>query len=160
MNGPLEESIFLPFPLSYIHGEKTPPSRRPHHDIAQSGTMTLPKVDPSRLGLVEAIGQAAVGAFRQGRDLGVIENRDLVLDLIKDKPAIPNAVSALMERGAKLLIPVGIGASVAEGTAGQFKLKAAGAGAGPYRDCSTYRPYPRYKPLTGLCTCRSEHPPS
>src|SRR5215831_13030993 len=38
------QSILLPFPLSYIHGKKTPPSRRPktppsrrpHHDIAQS----------------------------------------------------------------------------------------------------------------------------
>ena len=28
------QSIFLPFPLSYIHGEKTPPARRPRHDIA------------------------------------------------------------------------------------------------------------------------------
>ena len=31
------QSLFPPFPLSYIHGEKTPPARRPHHDIAQSG---------------------------------------------------------------------------------------------------------------------------
>jgi putative ABC transport system substrate-binding protein len=60
--------------------------------------------------------QSLVAAFRQGlHDLGVIENRDVVLDLvwIKDEPEIPHAISALVERGAKLLIPAGTSASVA-----------------------------------------------
>ena len=55
-----------------------------------------------------------VEAFRQGlRDVGVIENRDVVLDIvwIGNEPEIPQAVSELMQRGAKLLIPVGTSAS-------------------------------------------------
>src|SRR6516164_2035198 len=44
MKGPLEyvgqyrwfNPSFYPSLCPYIHGEKTPPARRPHHDIAQS----------------------------------------------------------------------------------------------------------------------------
>jgi putative tryptophan/tyrosine transport system substrate-binding protein len=55
-----------------------------------------------------------VGAFRQGlREVGVVENRDVVLDIvwIGNESEIPQAVSELMQRGAKLLIPVGTSAS-------------------------------------------------
>jgi putative tryptophan/tyrosine transport system substrate-binding protein len=57
-----------------------------------------------------------VEAFRQGlREVGVLENRHVVLDFvwIRNEPEIPQAVSELMQRGAKLLIPCGTSASVA-----------------------------------------------
>jgi putative ABC transport system substrate-binding protein len=60
--------------------------------------------------------QSLVEAFRLGlRDLGVVENRHVVLDVvwINSEPEIPQAVNELMERGAKLLIPCGTSASVA-----------------------------------------------
>jgi len=55
-----------------------------------------------------------VGAFRQGLlEVGVAENRDVVLDTvwIGNESEIPQAVSDLMQRGAKLIIPVGTSAS-------------------------------------------------
>jgi putative tryptophan/tyrosine transport system substrate-binding protein len=58
--------------------------------------------------------RALVEAFRQGlREVGLIEDRDVVLDIawIGNEPEIPQAVSELMQRGAKLLIPVGTSAS-------------------------------------------------
>ena len=57
-----------------------------------------------------------VEAFRKGlREVGVIENQHVVLDLvwINNEPEIPQAVTELMQRGAKLLIPCGTSASVA-----------------------------------------------
>jgi len=60
--------------------------------------------------------QSLVESFRQGlRDVGVVENRDIVLDIvwINDEAEIPRALTELMERGAGLLIPCGAGASVA-----------------------------------------------
>ena len=60
--------------------------------------------------------QSLVEAFRQGlRDVGVVENRHVVLDVIwiGSEPELPHAVSELVRRGAKLLIPVGTSASVA-----------------------------------------------
>lgn len=60
--------------------------------------------------------QSLVEAFRQGlRDVGVVENRDVVLDFvwINSEPEIPQAVSELLQRGAKLLITCGTSASVA-----------------------------------------------
>jgi ABC transporter substrate binding protein len=49
------------------------------------------------------------------RELGVIENRHVVLDVvwINSEPEIPQVVNELMQRGAKLLIPCGTSASVA-----------------------------------------------
>jgi putative tryptophan/tyrosine transport system substrate-binding protein len=64
--------------------------------------------------LSNAYDLSLVGAFRQGlREVGVIENRDVVLDIvwIGNESEIPQAVSELMQRGAKLLIPVGTSAS-------------------------------------------------
>src|SRR5262249_12012171 len=60
--------------------------------------------------------QSLVESFRQGlHDVGVVENRDVVLDIIwiSDEAQIPRALTELMERGAGLLIPCGTSASVA-----------------------------------------------
>lgn len=60
--------------------------------------------------------QSLVELFRQGlRDVGVVENRDIVLDIvwINDEAEIPRALMELMERGARLLIPCGTNAAVA-----------------------------------------------
>jgi ABC-type uncharacterized transport system substrate-binding protein len=60
--------------------------------------------------------RSLVEAFRLGlRELGVIENRHVVLDVvwISSEPEIPQAVNELMQRGARLLIPCGTSASVA-----------------------------------------------
>lgn len=57
-----------------------------------------------------------VEAFRRGlREVGVIETQHVVLDLIwiNNEPELPQAVTELMQRGAKLLIPCGTSASVA-----------------------------------------------
>jgi putative tryptophan/tyrosine transport system substrate-binding protein len=49
------------------------------------------------------------------REVGVVENRHVVLDIawVSREPEFPQAVSELVRRGAKLLIPVGTSASVA-----------------------------------------------
>jgi ABC-type uncharacterized transport system substrate-binding protein len=60
--------------------------------------------------------QSLVEAFRRGlREVGVVENRHVVLDFvwIRNEPELPQAVSELMQRGVKLLIPCGTSASVA-----------------------------------------------
>jgi putative ABC transport system substrate-binding protein len=60
--------------------------------------------------------QSLVEAFRRGlREVGVVENRHVVLDFvwIRTEPELPQAVSELMQRGVKLLIPCGTSASVA-----------------------------------------------
>ena len=60
--------------------------------------------------------RSLVEAFRQGlREVGVIENRHVVLDIvwIGNESELPQAVSELLRRGAKLLVPVGTSASVA-----------------------------------------------
>jgi putative ABC transport system substrate-binding protein len=57
-----------------------------------------------------------VDAFRQGlSEAGAVENRDVVLDIewISSEPEASQAVDSLIQRGAKLLIPVGSTASVA-----------------------------------------------
>jgi putative tryptophan/tyrosine transport system substrate-binding protein len=60
--------------------------------------------------------QSLVEAFQRGlREVGVVENRHVVLDFvwIRNEPELPQAVTELMQRGAKLLIPCGTSASVA-----------------------------------------------
>jgi putative tryptophan/tyrosine transport system substrate-binding protein len=60
--------------------------------------------------------QLFVEAFRQGlRDVGLIENRDITIDLVwvANEPEYPQAVSGLLQRGAKLLVTGGSSASVA-----------------------------------------------
>jgi len=60
--------------------------------------------------------RSLVEAFQQGlREVGVIEGRDVVLDIvwISREPDVSQAISGLLQRGVKLLIPVGSTASVA-----------------------------------------------
>jgi ABC-type uncharacterized transport system substrate-binding protein len=78
--------------------------------------------NPVRIGFLpigspsNAYDRSLVEAFRQGlREVGVVENRHVVLDIvwIGNEPELPQAVSELVRRGAKLLVPVGTSASVA-----------------------------------------------
>jgi putative ABC transport system substrate-binding protein len=80
------------------------------------------QANPVRIGFLpigspsNAYDRSLVEAFRQGlREVGVVENRHAVLDFvwIRNEPELPQAVSELMQRGAKLLIPCGTSASVA-----------------------------------------------
>jgi len=81
-----------------------------------------PAGGPTRIGFLpigspsSAYDRSLVEAFRQGlRDVGLVENRHVVLDLvwIKNDSEYSQAVSEMVQRGAKLLIPVGSSASVA-----------------------------------------------
>jgi putative ABC transport system substrate-binding protein len=59
--------------------------------------------------------RSLVDAFREGlRNAGNVENRDLVLDVVwtNDELEVSRAVINLVQRGAKLLIPVGTTASM------------------------------------------------
>jgi putative ABC transport system substrate-binding protein len=56
-----------------------------------------------------------VEAFRKGlREAGIIENRDIVLDIVwvANEQELPQAVSALMQRDPRLLVPSGTIASL------------------------------------------------
>src|SRR4029077_13451228 len=58
--------------------------------------------------------QSLVEAFRQGlRQTGLIEDRDIVLDVVWPKNDPNEAVSEVLKRGADMLIPCGSSASVA-----------------------------------------------
>ncbi len=60
--------------------------------------------------------RSLVEAFQQGlREVGVIESRDVVLDIvwISREPDVSPAITGLLQRGVKLLIPVGSTSSVA-----------------------------------------------
>src|SRR6266849_997607 len=81
-----------------------------------------PAGGPARIGFLpigspsSAYDRSLVEAFRQGlRDVGLVENRHVILDLvwIKNDSEYPQAVSEMVQRGAKLLIPAGSSASVA-----------------------------------------------
>src|SRR5262249_47045449 len=55
-----------------------------------------------------------VDAFRQGlRQVGLVESRDIVLDVVWITGDPDQAVAQLLERGAELLVPCGSSASVA-----------------------------------------------
>jgi putative ABC transport system substrate-binding protein len=78
--------------------------------------------NPIRLGFLpigspsNSYDRSLVEACRQGlREIGLVENRHVVLDFvwIRNEPELPQAVTELMQRGAKLLIPCGTSASVA-----------------------------------------------
>ena len=63
--------------------------------------------------------RSLVDAFRQGlRDAGIVENRDVALEVVwtTSELEVPPAVLKLMQRGAKLIIPVGTTASMAART--------------------------------------------
>jgi putative ABC transport system substrate-binding protein len=58
--------------------------------------------------------RSLVEAFRQGlRQVGLIENRDIVLDVVWMGDDPDQAVSEVLRRGADVLIPCGSSASVA-----------------------------------------------
>jgi putative ABC transport system substrate-binding protein len=58
--------------------------------------------------------QSLVEAFRQGlRQAGLVEDRDIVLDVVWAKGDPNQAVIEVLKRGAELLIPCGSSASVA-----------------------------------------------
>jgi putative ABC transport system substrate-binding protein len=75
---------------------------------------------PIRLGFLplgspsNAYDQSLVEAFRQGlRQVGLVENRDVVLDVIWFSGDWDQAVGEVLRRGAELLIPCGSSGSVA-----------------------------------------------
>src|SRR2546427_4982547 len=69
----------------------------------------LPPGSPSN-----AYDRSLVEAFRQGlRQAGLIENRDIILDVVWIGGDPDQAVNELMQRGAQMLIPCGSSASVA-----------------------------------------------
>jgi putative ABC transport system substrate-binding protein len=60
--------------------------------------------------------RSLVDAFRQGlREVGLIENRDITVDVVwvGNESEYTKAVSELVQRGVKVLIPAGTSASVA-----------------------------------------------
>jgi ABC transporter substrate binding protein len=78
--------------------------------------------NPARIGFLppgspsNVYDRSFVEAFRQGlREVGLIENQHVVLDIvwIRSEPEAPQAVSELMRRGAKILVPAGTVASLA-----------------------------------------------
>jgi putative tryptophan/tyrosine transport system substrate-binding protein len=79
-----------------------------------------PARSPVRLGFLplgspaNPYDRSLVEAFRQGlRQAGLVENRDVVLDVVWITGEPEQAVSELMQRGAAMLIPCGSSASVA-----------------------------------------------
>jgi putative tryptophan/tyrosine transport system substrate-binding protein len=79
-----------------------------------------PAKSPVRLGLLplgspdNKYDQSLVEAFRQGcRQIGMVEGRDIVLDIVWISGDPNQAVSELLKRGAEMLIPCGSSASVA-----------------------------------------------
>jgi putative ABC transport system substrate-binding protein len=77
--------------------------------------------NPMRIGMLpiglpsNPYNASLVEAFRQGlRDIGIVENRDVLLDIVWVKDGDPEAaVSDLIKRGAGLLVPCGSSFSVA-----------------------------------------------
>ncbi len=83
---------------------------------AQRGT------NPVRIGFLplgsstNTYDRSLVDAFRQGlREAGLVENQHVVLDVvwIANESELPGAISELVQRGARLVIPSGTSASVA-----------------------------------------------
>jgi putative ABC transport system substrate-binding protein len=75
---------------------------------------------PVRIGLLplgspsNAYDRSLVEAFQQGlQKVGLVENRDIVLDIVWTSGDPDQAVTELMQRGAQMLVPCGSSASVA-----------------------------------------------
>jgi putative ABC transport system substrate-binding protein len=75
---------------------------------------------PVRIGFLppgsasNAYDRSLVEAFRQGlRQAGLVENRDIILDVVWISGDPDQAVNELMQRGAQILVPCGSSASVA-----------------------------------------------
>src|SRR5215510_8163548 len=78
--------------------------------------------NPVRIGFLplgspsDTYDQSLVEAFRDGlRKVGIVENRHVMLDFawVRNESELPQAVTELMQRGAKLLITCGTSASMA-----------------------------------------------
>jgi putative tryptophan/tyrosine transport system substrate-binding protein len=79
-----------------------------------------PQKNPVRLGFVplgspaNAYDRSLVEAFQQGlRRVGLVENKDVILDVIWTRDNPDQAVNEALQRGAELLIPCGSSASAA-----------------------------------------------
>jgi putative ABC transport system substrate-binding protein len=75
---------------------------------------------PTRIGMLplgspsSAYDRSLVDAFRQGlHQVGLVENKDIVLDVVWTGGDPDQAVAQLIERGAELMVPCGSSASVA-----------------------------------------------
>jgi putative ABC transport system substrate-binding protein len=73
---------------------------------------------PARIGLLpiglpsNSYDKSLVESFRQGlRDVGVVENRDVMLDIVWSSGDLDVAVNELIQRGVELLVPCGSSAS-------------------------------------------------
>jgi putative tryptophan/tyrosine transport system substrate-binding protein len=80
-----------------------------------------PQQGPLRVGVLpigsssNPYNQSLVEAFRQGlREVGIVENRHVVLDIawVENELELSQAVSGLMQRGSRLLVPSGTIASL------------------------------------------------
>jgi putative ABC transport system substrate-binding protein len=78
-----------------------------------------PAKSPVRIGFLpngspsNTYDQSLVDAFRQGlRNVGLVENRDIALDVVWVSGDPEQAVTEVMQRGAKLLVPCGSSVSV------------------------------------------------
>jgi len=84
--------------------------------LAAYAQQNLPRVGLLPVGQASnAYSQLLVEAFRRGLlETGVMENRDVVLDIVwvENELELPQAVSALMQRGPRLLVPSGTIASL------------------------------------------------
>jgi putative ABC transport system substrate-binding protein len=84
------------------------------------GTRAQQAPKPARIGFLplgspsNADDELNVEAFRQGvREVGLIENREVVLEILWTSGDPERAVSELIQRGVDLLVPCGSSASVA-----------------------------------------------
>jgi putative ABC transport system substrate-binding protein len=75
---------------------------------------------PARIGMLpiglpsNTYDKSLVASFRQGlRDVGIVENRDLMLDIAWSSGDLDVAVNELIQRGVELLVPCGSTASAA-----------------------------------------------
>ena len=85
-------------------------------------THAQPAENPIRIGFLpigspsNTYDQSLVEAFRQGlREVGLVENRHVTIDVVwvGNEAEFPQAVSGLVQRGAKLLVTAGSSASAA-----------------------------------------------
>jgi ABC-type uncharacterized transport system substrate-binding protein len=75
---------------------------------------------PARIGMLpiglpsNTYDKSLVESFRQGlRDVGIVENRDVILDIVWSSGDLNVAVNELIQRGVELLVPCGSSASAA-----------------------------------------------
>jgi putative tryptophan/tyrosine transport system substrate-binding protein len=78
------------------------------------------QTSPARIGMLpiglpaNTYDKSLVESFRQGlRDVGIVENRDVMLDIVWSSGDLDIAVNELIQHGAELLVPCGSSASAA-----------------------------------------------